>query len=104
MGNRTNVSEDGVNKSYVPNNLNQYTTAHGIGASNGTSHQISSYDGTSYNYTGDTYLAKATAGNNSYTLFYDALGRLRATHLGDQWRHRREQLLPFRGGALDHGV
>ncbi len=75
MGNRTNVSEDGVNKSYVPNNLNQYTTAHGIGATNGTSHQISSYDGTSYNYTGDTYLAKATAGNNSYTLFYDALGR-----------------------------
>ncbi len=75
MGNRTNVSEDGVNKSYVPNNLNQYTTAHGIGATNGTSHQISAYDGTSYNYIGDTYLAKATAGNNSYTLFYDALGR-----------------------------
>jgi RHS repeat-associated protein len=46
-----------------------------MGVSNGPSHEISSYNGTTYNYIADSYLAKASAGNNSYTLFYDALGR-----------------------------
>ncbi len=48
-----------------------------MAVTNGASHEISSYNGTNYQYIGDTYLAKAatTTGNNSYTLFYDALGR-----------------------------
>lgn len=62
MGNRTDVSDAGVNKSYVVNNHNQYSTGHGLAVGNGTSHEISSYDGTGYQYIGDTYLAKATAG------------------------------------------
>ncbi|MGI8957768.1 MAG: RHS repeat domain-containing protein [Chthoniobacterales bacterium] len=76
-GNRTNVLDAGVNKIYSPPNaLNQYSpTAHGSAISNGTSHEISSYNGTTYNYIGDSYLAKATLGTNIYTLFYDALGR-----------------------------
>jgi hypothetical protein len=74
-GNRTQVVDTGVTKSYVVNNLNQYSTGHGMGVSNGPSHEISSFNGTTYNYIADSYLAKASAGNNSYTLFYDALGR-----------------------------
>jgi hypothetical protein len=75
MGNRTQVVDAGVTKSYVVNNLNQYTTGHGVAVTNGSSHEISVYNGTSYQYIGDSYLAKATAGTNTYTLFYDALGR-----------------------------
>ncbi len=75
MGNRTNVRENGVDKSYVPNMLNQYSSAEGMGVTNGPSHEISDYSGTSYQYIGDSYLAKATAGASDYTLYYDALGR-----------------------------
>ena len=77
MGNRTQVVDAGTTKTYAVNNLNQYTTGHSMAVTNGASHEISSYNGTNYQYIGDTYLAKAatTTGNNSYTLFYDALGR-----------------------------
>ena len=74
-GNRTNVTDAGASKSYVVNNLNQYSTGHGGAVTNGDSHEISLYGGTSYEYMGDSYLAKATSGNNTYTLYYDALGR-----------------------------
>ena len=84
-GNRTNVTDAGTNKSYAVNNLNQYTTGHGTAVVNGTSHEISSYGGTSYAYMGDSFLAKASLINgDSYTLYYDALGRCakRTTMLG----------------------
>ena len=76
-GNRTNVLDAGVNKSYgTANVLNQYyPTAHGSAITNGASHEVGTYGGTTYNYIGDSYLAKATAGTNNYTLYYDALGR-----------------------------
>jgi RHS repeat-associated protein len=74
-GNRTQVVDAGVTKSYVPNSLNEYTTGHGSAVTNGLSHEISSYNGTSYNYIGDSYLAKATASTNTLSLYYDALGR-----------------------------
>jgi RHS repeat-associated protein len=76
-GNRTQVVDAGMTKNYTPNNLNQYSTGHGMTVTNGPSHEISAFNGTNYSYIADSYLVKASTvtGNNSYTLFYDALGR-----------------------------
>ncbi len=74
-GNRTNVTDAGVSKPYVVNNLNQYSKVNGVTMGHGASHEMTN-DGTSgYLYMGDSYLAQATSGNNVYTLYYDALGR-----------------------------
>jgi RHS repeat-associated protein len=74
-GNRTQVVDGGVTNTYTPNNLNQYTTGNSLAVTNGPSHEISSYNGTTYNYIADSYLAKAVSGNNTLLLFYDPLGR-----------------------------
>jgi RHS repeat-associated protein len=72
-GNRNSISDTGNTTTYHPNNINQYDTSDGV--SNGAVHEIASYGGLSYAYIGDTYLAKVTGNGNTYTLYYDALGR-----------------------------
>ena len=75
-GNRTSVVDTATGTAvYVPNNLNQYTSVGGSGVTNGPSHEITTYGGTSYYYIGDTYLAQAVSGNNTLQLYYDPLGR-----------------------------
>jgi RHS repeat-associated protein len=79
VGNRTNVNENGVDTPYTPDNINRYTQVGTDSVTTGPEHQIGGYQtggqATSYYYVGDTYLAKITQGSNTYTLWYDALGR-----------------------------
>jgi YD repeat-containing protein len=74
-GNRTSIVDTGVTKSYTPNNLNQYTAAEGTAVTNGSEHEVASYQGVSYTYINDERLKTVTSGSNSYQLAYDALGR-----------------------------
>ena len=74
-GNRTSVLNGISAGTYVPNNLNQYTTVAGNSALYANAHALSSYLGENYSYIGGTYLAKATVGTNTLLLYYDALGR-----------------------------
>jgi YD repeat-containing protein len=74
-GNRLSVVDNGATKNYAPNNLNQYTAVQGSTVTNGSEHELFSYQGISYKYINDERLRKVTAGNNSYQLAYDALGR-----------------------------
>jgi RHS repeat-associated protein len=59
----------------VPNNLNQYESVGGASVGHGLYHETTSHAGVDYEYVGDTYLARAISGANTYTLYYDALGR-----------------------------
>jgi RHS repeat-associated protein len=75
VGNRTNVNENGIDTPYTPDNINRYTQVGNDGVTTGPEHQIGAYQANSYDYVGDTYLARITQGGNTYTLGYDALGR-----------------------------
>ena len=74
-GNRTNVSDNGVNTPYSPDNINRYTQVGTSIITGGPEHEVGAYQTNAYLYVSDTFLAKITAGSNSYTLYYDALGR-----------------------------
>ncbi len=74
-GNRTSVVGTGGNRTYAPNNLNQYTSAEGLAVGNGPEHEVSSYQNVNYTYINDERLKSVTSGSNSYYLYYDALGR-----------------------------
>ena len=74
-GNRTSVVDTGVTKSYAPNNLNQYTTGDSLSVTNGTEHQIQSFNKVTYNYINDEHLTQVSDGTNTYNPSYDALGR-----------------------------
>jgi RHS repeat-associated protein len=76
-GNRTSVN-DNVNgyTTYTPNSSNQYTgTAGGAAISNGSEHQISTYNNVTYSYINDEHLTQVSDGTNTYNLTYDAFGR-----------------------------
>jgi RHS repeat-associated protein len=75
-GNRTSVIDNGVTKSYVPNVVNQYTTADSKVETNGLEHEISAYDGVSYTYVNDGQLSRSAFGSGSVAYSYDALGRI----------------------------
>ena len=74
-GNRTNVTDNGTNTTYTPNNLNQYGNVGIDTVTNGSEHEIASYQNVSYTYINDTHLSQVTNAGNTYQLAYDALGR-----------------------------
>jgi YD repeat-containing protein len=74
-GNRSSVEDTGTTKSYSPNNLNQYTAVAGTTVSNGSEHELSSYQSISYTYINDERLQTVSSASNTYRLDYDALGR-----------------------------
>jgi RHS repeat-associated protein len=74
-GNRLSLVDIGVTKTYSPNNLNEYTSAEGSTVSNNNHHEISSYQGITYGYINDEHFNYAAAGPDSYSVYYDALGR-----------------------------
>ena len=76
------VVTNNVEKPYTNNGVNQYTGVGGDPVTNGPAHQITAYDGNSYAYIGDTYLAQVTSGGTTYQLRYDALGRCVQRTLG----------------------
>ena len=67
--------DTGTTKTYSPNTLNQYTAAEGTTVSNGSEHEIASYQGNTYSYVNDERLKTVSSGSNNYSLAYDALGR-----------------------------
>ena len=67
--------DTGTTKTYSPNTLNQYTAAEGTAVSNGSEHEIASYQGNTYSYINDERLKTVSSGSNNYSLAYDALGR-----------------------------
>lgn len=76
MGNRTSVVDNNVTSTYVPNSINQYSpTAAGSSISNGSEHEVQSYNGVGYLYYNDERLESAQAGSTTYSMVYDALGR-----------------------------
>ena len=77
MGNRTSVVDNNVTSTYSsPNAINQYyPTAAGSSITNGPEHEISAYNGVTYTYINDERLWSAMAGNSTYSMLYDALGR-----------------------------
>jgi RHS repeat-associated protein len=75
-GNRTSVTDNvNGNATYVPNNLNQYTSVGGSPVGNGGEHEIQTYNTVRYYYINDEHLKRVTSGSNDYYLYYDALGR-----------------------------
>jgi RHS repeat-associated protein len=74
-GNRTGIHDGGVVKYYTPNTLNQYTAAEGDTVTNGSEHEITSYQNISYTYINDERLSKIATSGLNYWLYYDALGR-----------------------------
>jgi YD repeat-containing protein len=90
-GNRTSIVDNGATKNYTPNNLNQYTAAQGSTVTNGSEHELVSYQGVSYTYINDERLKTVTAGSNSYQLAYDAVGRcVKRTLNSDSSREQAE--------------
>jgi RHS repeat-associated protein len=85
-GNRTDangvtVTENGEQLiNYAVNPLNQYESVGGSTVTNGSEHEIAGYQGVTYTYLNDTYLAQVVGpvlnGTLTYRLGYDALGRL----------------------------
>ena len=80
-GNRTTVNDNGLITNYASNPLNQYDTVTASTISNGSEHEVKSYQAPSdpqlvtYTYLTDKDLVSVTSGSNSYSLAYDALGR-----------------------------
>ena len=74
-GNRLSIVDTGTTKTYAPNILNQYTSAEGLSVTNGSEHEIASYQGVNYTYINDGRVSAATDGVNNYSVAYDALGR-----------------------------
>jgi RHS repeat-associated protein len=74
-GNRTGIHDGGVVKYYMPNTLNQYTAAEGDTVTNGSEHEITSYQNISYTYINDERLSRIATSGVNYWLYYDALGR-----------------------------
>jgi RHS repeat-associated protein len=69
-GNRQSVN----GQTYIPNNINQYTSAAGP-VTNGNEHEISDYYGLHYTYMRDQELTRVSEPGLTYDLAYDALGR-----------------------------
>jgi RHS repeat-associated protein len=81
-GNRTSVVDTVLgNATYTPNDFNQYSAVTASTITNGSEHEISSYQGpydaelATYAYINDEHLKSVTSASNSYYLSYDALGR-----------------------------
>ncbi len=75
-GNRTSVTDNvNGNATYAPNIVNQYTSMGGSPVTNGSEHEIRTYNSVTYTYINDERLKQVTSGSNNYLLSYDALGR-----------------------------
>lgn len=75
-GNRTSVTDNvNGNATYAPNNLNQYTSVGGSSVTNGSEHEIRTYNSVTYYYINDEHLKQVTSNSSTYNLYYDALGR-----------------------------
>ncbi len=75
-GNRTSVTDNvNGNATYAPNIVNQYTSMAGSPVTNGSEHEIRTYNSVTYSYINDERLKHVTSGSNNYSLYYDALGR-----------------------------
>ena len=75
-GNRTSVTDNvNGNATYAPNILNQYTSMAGSPVTNGSEHEIRTYNSVTYSYINDERLKQVISGSNNYSLYYDALGR-----------------------------
>src|SRR5206468_813913 len=84
------------------NDFNQYPYVTGCGISNGSEHEVRSFQSlydtmkVNYYYINDEHLRQATDAANNYYLYYDALGTLRPAQ--PQWNHH---LLHLRWGETD---
>jgi hypothetical protein len=74
-GNRTQVYDGTAWKTYTPNSTNQYTVADAVAVSNNAEHQISAFDGVTFEYYNDGRLSKVSNGTTWTNFYYDALGR-----------------------------
>lgn len=76
-GNRIGVYDTvSGNMTYSPNGLNQYTgSAAGAAITNGSEHEVATYNAVTYSYINDEHLKQVSSGTNNYYLYYDALGR-----------------------------
>ena len=84
MGNRQSVVDTSTTTSYTPNNLNEYSAVQGSTIVNNSQvnlyqHEMDRYgpvnNVVNYFYRNDEQLTRVTAGSNTYSLAYDALGR-----------------------------
>jgi RHS repeat-associated protein len=81
-GNRTAVADTLLgNATYAPNDFNQYTAVTNSTITNGSEHEVASYQGpydtqlVNYTYINDEHLKSVSSGGGTYQLAYDALGR-----------------------------
>jgi RHS repeat-associated protein len=81
-GNRTAVTDTLLgNATYAPNDLNQYTAVTNSTITNGSEHEVRTYQGpydaqpATYTYINDEHLKQVSNGSDNYYLYYDALGR-----------------------------
>jgi RHS repeat-associated protein len=79
-GNRANMNENitggaSTSTAYQVTSLNQYWQVGTDAVTNGSHHELSTYQDIAYSYINDTHLCAITGGNHTYQLSYDALGR-----------------------------
>jgi RHS repeat-associated protein len=89
-GNRQLVVDNGASATYAQSTadntayLNQYDAVSGATVKNGAHHEIKNYGGAGYTYINDGRLSQVTGAGTTYTLKYDALGRVVSRTLGSQ--------------------
>ena len=81
-GNRQQVTDSASSTAtYTANNINQYSSVSGCSITNGPEHEVSDFRGPNdpgqvhYTYINDEHLTTVNDGQNTYNLYYDALGR-----------------------------
>jgi RHS repeat-associated protein len=111
-GNRTQIADAGVWKTYTTNTINQYTAAEGSTVTNDPAeHQIIGYNGVTFTYYNDERLSSLFNGTTWTNFYYDALGRC-VKRVRDNWDYRYIYYDGEReifesgsgGGAIDRNV
>jgi hypothetical protein len=73
-GNRTQVYDGSVWKTYSPDTINRYSLAEALAVTSKAEHQISSFNGITFAHMNDGQLTYAFNGTHWINFYYDALG------------------------------
>jgi RHS repeat-associated protein len=75
-GNRMSVLDTAnPTTTYSPNPMDQYTSVSNNSITNGSEHEIQTFNAITYNYINDERLSSVASGSTTYSMAYDALGR-----------------------------
>lgn len=75
-GNRTSGTDTAnPTVTYTPTPIDEYSSVSGSSITNGSEHEVSAFNGVTYNYINDERLSSVMTGSTTYSMVYDALER-----------------------------